>query len=392
MAWRETDPVDERMEFIAGYLRGEASITSLCDAFGISRKTGYKWIDRYEALGPVGLLERSHSVLRCPHRTPGAVTAALLSLRRETGWGPKKLRVLLAKRYPELAVPAVSTVGELLKQHGLVKPCPQRRRKQLRRATPLSAVGAPNDCWSADHKGHFELGDSSRCYPLTITDNYSRYLLRCVALTGIDSEPAQRVFEQAFKEYGLPLRIRTDNGSPFGANRGLAISKLSLWWMRLGIQHERISAGQPQQNGRHERMHRTLKETVCSPPGRSRRAQQQRFESFVRTFNHDRPHEALGMSVPADVYCPSNRPLPRHLQPLTYPDAFDRRRVGENGRINIDGTSYFVTKVLVGEDVGLQHLDEDSLRLWAGHLPLGVFHLRLRRFTAYDEAMQLDAA
>lgn len=393
MPWRETGPVEERFGFVSAYEAGNASMTTLCERFGVSRKTGYKWLSRYWAGGMAGLEERPRVAQRFPHKTSAEMESRLLAIKREKPhWGPKKLLVLLRRRHPGLQVPAVSTAGDILKRHGLVIPCPQRRRRELRRATPLVEATAVNECWSADHKGEFLLGDGSECYPLTLTDNFSRYLLKCTALTGINTRPARRVFEMAFEEYGLPLRIRTDNGSPFGANRGLAISSLSLWWMRLGIRHERIQAGCPQQNGRHERMHRTLKAETALKPRFHKRAQQQRFDCFQQEYNDERPHEALDMNTPGSLYTPSLRPMPRYLPPLSYPAAFERRRIGSNGRFSYERTTYFISKVLQDEEIGLELLDEDRRRLWAGRLPLGVLDLRLFRFRAYDEDEQLEAA
>jgi putative transposase len=280
-----------------------------------------------------------------------------------------------------------------LKRHSLVKSRPRRRRTEIRRATPLCVATAPNDCWSADHKGYFVLGNGSRCYPLTITDNFSRYLFTCQALPGIDLAPARRFFEAAFREHGLPTRIRTDNGTPFGASRGLALSSLSLWWMRLGIVHERIAPGRPTQNGRHERVHRTLLDEVLDEKATPNfRTEQRRFDQFRDEYNNERPHEALQMKRPAKVYASSPRPLPNRIEKLSYPREYSTQLVHTTGRISYRGATYFLSKVLAGEDVGLQQIDTEELRVWAGHLPLGVLDYAAQTFTAYTPDEQLEVA
>jgi transposase InsO family protein len=294
----------------------------------------------------------------------------------------------MERDFPKFTPPAASTASEVLKRHGLVKACPQRSRRTLRRVSALVAPSGPNDCWSADHKGNFPLGNGVECYPLTVTDNFTRFLFHCEASSGTDGAVVQRAFERLFLEYGMPRRIRTDNGSPFGASRGLALSKLSLWWMRLGITHERIRAGRPQQNGRHERMHRTLKQEATIPPSRTMSAQQRRFEAFVTEYNHERPHEALGGRTPASLYEVSPRQMPTHLPPLSYPPDFLRRKVAITGYFSFEARSYFLSKVLAREDIGLKPLDSDELQIWAGHLPLGVLRLRKRALHLYDEAEQ----
>lgn len=394
MPWQKAESVPkQRLNFVSAHRAGEGSISELCRRFGLSRQAAHKWLARYEAEGPAGLEDRAHNAKHLPHKTSPEVEAALVALKREKPhWGPKKLLVLLRNQRPELAAPAVSTASDILRRHGLVVPCPQRSRRVLRRAMQLVTPTEANDCWSADHKGHFGLGDRSRCYPLTITDNFTRYILKCTALTGIDTKPARKVFQRAFEEYGLPRRIRTDNGSPFGANRGLALSSLSLWWMRLGILHERITAGVPQQNGRHERMHRTLKNETAKRPRFNQRAQQRRFDEFVNEFNHERPHEGIEGQAPAALYFTSPRQMPRHLEPLRYPASFERCLVGTNGIFGFQGATYWVSKVLALEEVGLEHLCDEQLQVWAGHLPLGILDLRGSRIVFHNEQQQREAA
>lgn len=379
--------MDRRAEFIAACEKSDMTVTAVCQEFGISRKTGHKWLNRRREV----LSDRSHRPHSSPFQTTSEVEELLILLKAERPrWGPKKLVTLLDWFWPEVKRPAASTASRILKLHDLVEERPERR-KQIRRATPLVEASAPGECFSIDHKGHFALRNGRRCYPLTITDNFSRYLLKCTALYGIETKPARLVIEEAFEENGLPERIRTDNGSPFCGNRGLAISSLSLWWMRLGIIHERIASGQPQQNGRHERMHKTLKAEATLKPGFDCRAQQRQFDVFVREYNQERPHEALEMNTPTSMHARSARPLPKHLPPLRYPPHFERYRINRSGQLSIEGQRYFISEVLAQEEVGLEHLPADKLRVWAGHLPLGAVDLPTKCFQIYDEDEQLTA-
>ncbi|HSD21772.1 MAG TPA: IS481 family transposase [Anaeromyxobacter sp.] len=396
MPWMETHPVLQRHEFIASLLRGEESMAELCQRFGISRKTGYKWKERFEALGPGGLDDLPRIAKTFPHRTTAQVERQLVALKRKhPSWGPKKLVALLRGRFPDLVAPAASTAGDILKRHGLVEPRRRpARRPRLWKSPPLQPVTAPNDTWSIDFKGHFRLSNRAYCYPLTVQDNFSRYLLRCVALPGIDSGPVEVVLDAAFREFGLPRAIRSDNGTPFAANRGcLGLSALSLWWLKLGIRPERIERGRPQQNGRHERMHRTLKAETTRPPTRSFSAQQTAFDDFRREYNEDRPHEALQQQRPADVYRRSPRAMPKKLPALEYPTTHEVRRVAWNGNFSYEGQRYYLTAVLAGENVGLTPLDDSNRQLWIGELPVGYIDLRTRRFTPYAvKQRELEAA
>lgn len=388
MPWMETHPVDQRRAFIEALVRGTESMSELCAQAGVSRKTGYKWKERFEAEGWAGLEDRPPVAHRLPHRTLLEVERALVALKHERpSWGPKKLVTLLAERHRELEAPAPSTAGEILKRYGLVKP--RRRpvhRSPIWRTAPLRPVDAPNATWSADFKGHFRLRDGTWCYPLTISDQFSRYLIRCQAMHGIDKEPARRVFEAAFREYGLPVVIRTDNGTPFASNRGcLGLSELSLWWLRLGICPERITPGCPQQNGRHERLHRTLAEEVTRPPAYSLSQQEARFVWFRRDYNEERPHEALGQRRPASVYAPSLRRMPSRLPELEYADDLCLRRVDKNGSIWVARNRFFISKVLERQNVGLKQVAEDALELWIGPLAVGYIDLRRARLVPYAE-------
>ena len=367
--WTMTD----RMHFVVAAEAREDTMAALCRQFGISRKTGYKWLARVRAGGPAALADRPRVPRHTPHALSEEVRAVLLALRaRYPSWGPKKLRARLHMDAPQLPVPAVSTVGDLLRAAGLSVPRHTRRRVPPR-DTPLAHAVRPNLVWCADFKGDFRLGNGVRCYPLTVSDACSRYLLRCQALAQTAVEQVQPLFEATFREWGLPEGIRTDNGPPF-ASTGLAgLTRLSVWWLKLGIRHERIDPGKPQQNGRHERMHGTLKAEACQPPASSLRAQQQRFDRFRRIFNDERPHEALGQQPPATVHTPSPRPFPERLPELAYPQADVVRWVRRNGTIRWRGVELYITQALSGEPVGLTQVGDHRWELCFGPLVLGHF-------------------
>jgi putative transposase len=338
MPWSQTSPMDQRTQFIADHLRQRYSMAELCEQYGISRKTGYKWIERYVERGPEGLQERSRRPGSSPNETPTEVVQALLEQRRRhPSWGGKKLLTVLAQRHPNWSLPHRSTACDILNRHGMV-PKQRRRRAIGHPGQPSSSILAPNDLWCADFKGQFKTGDGIYCYPLTVTDGYSRFLLQCQGLSSTRVAEAEPVFTRLFKQYGLPLRIRTDNGVPFATNTLARLSSLSAWWVRLGVMPELIEPGKPQQNGRHERMHRTLKAETTRPAAATLRAQQRKFNHFRHEFNTERPHEALEMRTPAACYQPSFRPMPDRLPPLVYPDRFEVRYVSYNGGIRWTGT------------------------------------------------------
>ena len=371
MPWRETSPMDQRTRFIADHLRETHTITELCDQYGVSRKTGYKWIDRYLRLGPAGLDDHSRRPHRAPNQTADEIVAAILEARqRHPAWGGKKLRALLQRRHPRWTLPGRSTVCDILRRHGLV-PTRRQRRRLGHPGKPTTIMGAPNAVWCADYKGQFKTGDGRYCYPLTVTDGFSRYLLGCQGLGSTAGAEAQPVFTRLFKEYGLPLRIRTDNGVPFATTTLARLSKLSAWWVRLGILPEFIEPGRPDQNGRHERMHRTLKAATTRPAAGSLGAQQRRFNAFREEFNHVRPHEALAQQTPATCYHPSPRPMPDRLAPLEYPDRFEVRYVSANGGIRWNHRWVNVSTVCVGEYVGLEEIDDGIWNVYFGPLRLG---------------------
>jgi putative transposase len=363
--------MDQRIQFIADFLRESLSVTDLCDLYGVSRKTGYKWIERYLRQGPEGLVERSRRPACAPNATSQEIVAAFIEARqRHPSWGAKKLLAIVHQRHPRWGLPGRSTVCDILKRHGMV-PKKRYRRHIGHPGKPISQILAPNDVWSADFKGQFKTGDGLYCYPLTVTDGFSRYLLGCQALSSTSVAEAKPVFTRLFKEFGLPRRIRTDNGVPFATNTLARLSQLSAWWVRLGILPEFIEPGKPQQNGRHERMHRTLKAETTRPPANTSRAQQRKFDRFRNEFNSERPHEALDMQTPASRYEVSPRQMPNKLPGLQYPDRFEVRYVSANGGIRWNKQWVNVTTVCAGEYVGLEEIDDGIWNVYFGPLKLG---------------------
>src|SRR5467141_3348755 len=345
MPWRETCQMDERTQFIARVLAGEDEMTALCREYGISRKTGYKWLGRYRCEGAAGLRERSHAPLRHGQAHDVTVVQAVLALReRWRHWGPKKLRVKLSEHHPALAVPAASTIGDWLRREGMVERSPRRRRCPPY-ARPFAAVTGANDVWCTDFKGWFRTGDGRRCDPFTLSDAHSRYLLRCQAVARPDEANVRPIFEAAFQEHGLPMAIRSDNGPPFASPGVGGLSRLAVWWIKLGIKPERITPGRPSENGRHERMHGTLERDACQPPASNRREQQRRFDAFRRTYNEERPHEAIGNVTPSMIYRSSPRLYPARLPELVYPDHWQVRMVRQNGEIRWRGSHIFIGEV-----------------------------------------------
>lgn len=376
MPWSEVTPMDQKTQFIADYLRQTLSMTELCQLYGISRKTGYVLVERYLRQGPAGLEPRSRRPASSPNQTPETVVQALLGVRhRHPSWGAKKLLAIVGKRHPDWDLPHRSTVCDILSRHGLV-PRKPRRRVIGHPGRPGTSILAPNDVWCADFKGQFKTGNGVYCYPLTVTDGYSRFLLGCQGLLSTCTAGAKPVFTRLFKEYGLPRRIRTDNGAPFATTTLARLSTLSAWWIRLGILPELIEPGKPQQNGRHERMHRTLKAETTRPPAQSCRAQQARFDRFIEEFNYQRPHEALDMQTPAQCYERSSRQMPAKLAPLQYPDRFEVRYVSGNGGVRWNRHWVNVSSTCVGEYVGFEEIDDGVWNVYFGPLKLGRFHER----------------
>jgi putative transposase len=376
LPWKEVRLVDELVHFITEVNESPESFAAVCRSFGISRKTGYKWVERYEKAGPAGLQLRQPIARTCPHRTGDDVVTAIVELRKEhPSWGPKKLKARL-EALGKSDLPAASTIGDLLMRHGLVRP--RRRRAYPPSMTPqaLAEATVPNDTWCVDFKGHFGLGDKTRCYPLTLTDHVSRYLLKCESVDKPDEPHVRLHFERAFREFGLPLRVRSDNGPPFATTGIGGLGALSVWWIKLGIVPERIEPGKPQQNGRHERMHRTLKDDVANKPEVNRQAQQLAFDRFRHEYNDVRPHEALLQQTPSSRYTTSRRVMPAALTSPEYPSTMEVRRVQPAGDISWQGHVVNVTKLLGGEPVGLEQLEEQRWRMHYGPVALAELTIR----------------
>jgi transposase InsO family protein len=364
MPWVETDAVEQRGQFVRDVRLGVYPVTELCARYGISRKTGYKWLARFAVGGAGALVDRS----RAPHYSPQRIapeTAALLCAARRTHptWGPRILLDWLAARHPGFVRPAISTAGDLLARRGLVK----RRRRRRRYAHPgvvPPLTRAPNDLWTADFKGHFRTRDGVYCYPLTVADQHTRYLLACHALPSTRAAGVQPVFERLFREHGLPRAIRTDNGVPFANNGWHGLTHLNVWWLRLGIQHQRIRPAHPEENGTHERMHKTLKYDATRPPRAHRAAQHRALQAFRRLYNDERPHQALGGRPPAALYERSARPYPSRLAPIEYPRHFEVRRVVRSGQIFFKNRLLFISKALEDQPLGLEEIANG---VWAIH-------------------------
>jgi transposase InsO family protein len=357
--------VDERHRFIDDALSDRFTMAALCARYGVSRRVGYKWLARFEEEGRQGLRDRPRAPHHCPHRIRPELAELLCAFRREHPfWGARKLLRILAKRHRDVRDwPAASTTADLLARRGLV----QRRRR--RRAAVHPGVGAPvtttpNDLWTADFKGEFRTGNGLYCYPLTIADQHTRFLLTCHGLLSTQTVTARPVFEQTFREYGLPRAIRTDNGVPFATQAIHGLSFLNVWWMRLGIQHQRILPGRPDQNGAHERMHRTLKRQAVRPVQRSCAAQQRAFDAFRREYNTERPHEALDQDTPSSRYRASPRPYPTRLPPLEYPGHFVVKKVTTGGTFRFRRRLLHLANALVDQHIGLEETEDG---IWAIH-------------------------
>jgi len=370
------------MSFVRARSRAEDSFAELCRQHEISRVTGYKWVRRYEAGGEAALEELS----RAPHHVPGAIGQAaverILRLRQQhPHWGPRKLRAYLIAREPQRLWPAPSSIGQLLVREGLV--IHRRPRRRTPPSTePLAHADAANRVWCIDYKGWFWCGNGERCDPLTVSDACSRYLLRCRAVPKTDGLHTRTVVEAVFREYGLPDRMRFDNGSPFASRAPGGLSRLSLWWVQLGIALERIAPGCPEQNGRHERLHLTLKQETANPPQATLRQQQKAFVCFERVYNEERPHEALGNRTPASVYTASVRPYPRRLPEPSFPDGVLLRRISQQGSLKWKTERTFLSEVFARHQVGLLAVEEDFFEVYYGPILLGWFDGHAHVFVA----------
>jgi putative transposase len=379
MPWKETCVTEQRLQFIAAYVRGEESMTDVCRRFGISRRIGYKWAARYTMAQLDGLRDHSRAPLTHPHAIPEDIADHVVAFRLDhRRWGPKKIVHRLSELYPQLAWPAASTAGDILKRHGLVGP--RRKRRRTPPATqPFAESRCPNAMWCADFKGWFRTGDGRRCDPFTLSDAYSRFLLRCRVVSRPNRRCVQTICDAAFREYGLPYAIRTDNGPPFATPTLGGLSRLAIHWIKLGIIPERIEPGCPQQNGRHERMHLTLQEHTTSPPEINARQQQHAFDRFCEEYNYERPHESLGQRTPGSVYHRSPRQFPRRIPGVSYPGGYTVRRVRHNGEIRWHGQMIYLNQLLAGEPVGLQQCDNDIWSIHYGPVYLAAWNQRRQR-------------
>jgi len=375
--------MEERLRFVARLLDGEG-MSDVCREFGISRKTGYKIFSRYRDQGLEALTDRSRRPVRYANQLPEPVERLIVATKRDKPhWGARKIRELLVRRLAgDVRIPARSTVHAVLDRHGLVKRA--RTRRNRAEGTPLSLAAAPNDLWCTDFKGEFKLGNGRYCYPLTVTDQASRYVLACEALESTREDPVIAAFQRLFAERGLPLAMRSDNGLPFASPNGLYnLSRLSVWWLRLGVQLERIKPGRPQQNGRHERMHLTLKKETTRPPGANSLQQQVRFDDFLSEFNTERPHEALDMRCPAEVYTASQRPY-GGLQELAYPFHDRDVLVTTCGRICMHRKKINISTVMAGQRLGIKEVDEAIWLVSFMHYDLGYIDLEQKTLQTID--------
>ncbi len=384
MPWKESSVMEERLRFVARLLDGEG-MSDVCRSFGISRKTGYKIFNRYKEHGLEALCDRSRRPVRYANRLPEQIEQMIVRLKKEKPhWGARKIRELLVRRLAgDMRIPAKSTVHAVLDRHGLVKRGRQRRRNKAE-GTALRQALAPNQLWCADFKGEFKLGNRQYCYPLTVTDQVSRFVLLCEALESTKEITAFTAFRRLFEERGLPDAIRSDNGLPFASPNGLYnLSKLSVWWLRLGIQIERIRPGKPQENGRHERMHLTLKKETTRPPGMNSLQQQARFDDFVSEFNNERPHEALDMQCPGEIYTPAPRPY-RGLPEVAYPFHDKEVLVTQCGRICMHRKKINISTVMAGQRLGIKEVDDAIWLVSFMHYDLGYIDLEQKTLQNID--------
>jgi putative transposase len=375
MPWKGVTVSEQKQRFIEDHQLNYYSVTELAERFSISRKTAHKWIKRYRERGLAGLEELSRRPKGCPWQTEGAIVQELVKLRKaHPSWGPKKLLDVMGAREEGRDLPSIATAARVLSREGLVK-----RRRRYRRAhpgCPKTQPSGPNDIWPADYKGQFRLKNGTYCFPLTVSDLASRYLLGCDAHPAISLERSHAHFRRLFETYGLPNRIRTDNGVPFASNALARLSQLSVWFIKLGIYPELIEPGKPQQNGVHERMHRTLKQDATIPPASSLRGQQKKFDHFREEFNQERPHEALGMKRPAQVYRPSTRAMPRKIETYDYPEHYLVRRVSRSGTIRVLRKQIFVSNTLQEDFVGLEEVDDGVFDMYFCFYQIGRYDLR----------------
>lgn len=375
MAWKGVTVKEQRENFIRDFRLNYYSVTELAQRFSVSRKTAYKWIERWEEKGKAGLEEQSRRPHSCPWQTGNEIAEELVELRRRhPRWGPKKLLELARRKHPKWKLPAASTAARILSAAGQVTN--HRRVRRAHPGCPKTVATEPNEIWGIDYKGQFRTKDGRYCYPLTVSDLATRYLLGCDSHPTVSKELTKGYFELLFRTYGLPQRIRSDNGAPFASNALGRLSELSVWFIKLGIYPELIEPGKPQQNGIHERMHETLKAEATVPPAANLKAQQRRFDAFRLQFNEQRPHEAIGMKMPAELYKVSSRKLPKQIEPFDYPNHHFVRRVSRAGTIRMHANQFFLTTTLCEDYVGLEEVDDGVYEVYFCFYQIGRYDLR----------------
>lgn len=388
MPWKESSMLDEKIKFIARLLDGE-KMAPLCREFNISRKTGYQIWDKYKQFGEAAFVEQKRTPFRYANKLPVQLEILILDIKKEySNWGAPKIREKIMRKHPEMKPPAISTIHAVLDRHGLVKSSLRRKRYKAQ-GTPLLHVQDPNDLWCADYKGEFMMGDKKYCYPLTITDYASRFILSCEGLSSTNELFAFEIFARTFKEYGLPRAIRSDNGSPFASGNSLyGLTKLSVWWLRLGIGLERIKPGHPEQNGRHERMHLTLKQEVTRPPGNNLLEQQEKLDNFVNIFNNERPHQGINMKYPSELYKSSDRQY-KGVQPLFYPFHDKTILVTQCGRICERNMKVSLSKAFAGQEVGIKEVEDGIWVVSFLDYDLGYFDEAGKRVEPVDDPFKI---
>jgi len=379
----ETNKEEQRRAFVHDHESGQWSMTELCQRYGVTRPTGYLWVERYRDEGDAGLAERSRAARECPHRIPRDLERRILALRDHYGWGAKKLLLVLARRQPEVAWPARSTVNAILDRHGKLRKKRRRTKWSHPGATPLES-GRANQVWPADFKGQFKTRDGRYCYPLTVTDHYSRKLLVCRALPSVRTEGAKPVFRRLFREVGLPEAIRTDNGAPFASTGIHGLCELNVWWMKLGIVHQRIRPSSPQENGQHERMHRDLKRETTRPPATNLRGQQRKFDRFRARYNEERPHDGIDGAVPEERWEPSPRSYAERIERPQYPSHLEVRRVSAAGTFRLKAKQPFLSNALADEHIGLEEVGDGLWNIVYYRTLLGRIDERTARITGVE--------
>lgn len=388
MPWKESSMLDEKIKFIARLLNGE-KLAPLCREFNISRKTGYQIWNKYLQFGQQAFIEQKRTPYRYANKLPVQIEMLILDLKKEyPNWGAPKIRDKMLKKHPDIRIPAISTIHAVLDRHGLVK-SELRKKRYKAEGTPLLHVQDPNDLWCADYKGEFMTADKKYCYPLTITDYASRFILSCEALSSTKEEFAFSVFTRAFQEYGMPQAIRTDNGVPFSSGNSLyGLTKLSVWWLRLGVGIERTQPGHPEQNGRHERMHLTLKQETTRPPGENQLHQQEKFDEFIRVFNFERPHQALNKKYPSEIYKKSERQF-KGIEPIFYPFHDKTIQVTDCGRICQKNWKVNLSRAFAGQEVGVKEVEDGIWVVSFLDYDLGYFDEGGKRVEPVDDPFKI---